>query len=144
MARECDKDKGDDEEEEEEVDEDVTDAIHYQNHHQHIKNNNVNNNNTNNYIKNNVTNKQSNMNTANACPSPSPKGPSKTSKSALNDPQGAINTVNTKYTQHKWDVELSRRKLLLLYYLVRGRTFNRYTHTLSLLLTALCRDSSYG
>lgn len=48
------------------------------------------------------------------------KGPS---KSPLNNPQ---RTKTTKYTQHKWDTELSRRKLLLLYYLVRGRTFNRY------------------
>jgi hypothetical protein len=30
-----------------------------------------------------------------------------------------------KLTEHKWDLELSRRKLLLLYYLVRGQTFNR-------------------
>ena len=78
---------------------------------------------------NNTNIKQSNNNTATA--SPTPKGSSKASKSALNDPQRAVKTVNTKYTQHKWDVELSRRKLLLLYYLVRGRTFNRCTHIIT-------------
>ena len=30
-----------------------------------------------------------------------------------------------KITSHKWDAELSRRKLLLFYYLIRGQTFNR-------------------
>ena len=30
-----------------------------------------------------------------------------------------------KITPHKWDQELSRRKLLLLYYLVRGQIFKR-------------------
>ena len=29
-----------------------------------------------------------------------------------------------KITPHKWDSELSRRKLLLFYYLIRGQTFN--------------------
>ena len=30
-----------------------------------------------------------------------------------------------KLKRHKWDEELSRRKVLLLYYLVRGQSFNR-------------------
>ena len=34
--------------------------------------------------------------------------------------------LKLKLKRHKWDEELSRRKVLLLYYLVRGQSFNRY------------------
>ena len=40
MARECDKDRGDDEEEEEEVDEHMIDGVQHQNHQQNNSNNN--------------------------------------------------------------------------------------------------------
>ena len=67
----------------------------------------------------------SNKSNKNAASSESPLSSSKrTSTNPLNDTQM---TKTAKYTQHKWDTELSRRKLLLLYYLVRGRTFNRYS-----------------
>lgn len=111
MARECDKEEG--QEEEDDDDGEVEEEVINGKRNQH-------------YNKN--SNNKNGHNAAAACDSTSthscPKGPS---KSPLNNPQ---RSKTTKYTQHKWDTELSRRKLLLLYYLVRGRTFNRYnTHS---------------
>jgi hypothetical protein len=66
------------------------------------------------------------------------KGRERGGSYANNSPQHTPHTSNSnsnstahtahrseKLTEHKWDLELSRRKLLLLYYLVRGQTFNR-------------------
>lgn len=109
MARECDKEEGqkEDDDDEGEVEEEVPSG----------KRNQHNNKSSNN--KNGHTSAAAaayDSSSTHSCP----KGPS---KSPLNNPQ---RSKTTKYTQHKWDTELSRRKLLLLYYLVRGRTFNRY------------------
>ena len=45
------------------------------------------------------------------------------SGSGIEGPQSR--QVKLKLKRHKWDEELSRRKVLLLYYLVRGQSFNR-------------------
>ena len=119
MARECDKEEGqkDDDDDEGEVEEEVPSGKRNQH-------NNKSSNNKNGHTSAAAAAAAYDSTSTHSCP----KGPS---KSPLNNPQ---RFKTTKYTQHKWDTELSRRKLLLLYYLVRGRTFNRYvtahtTHT---------------
>ena len=121
MARECDVEEEDNEDDEEKVEgggEGGREGTQHQNRSQHNNKNNKNNDNNNN-----------NNTSATSCNNPYSNTPFESNtKTSSSGPQGSI---TTKYTQHKWDTELSRRKLLLLYYLVRGKTFNRYlTHVL--------------